>query len=60
MKREVTAPAALPASTAPEQGNRAMVYLHAGELVATAAPTAITTVLGSCVAVCLYDPARRI
>ncbi len=32
------------------------MYLHAGQLVAAAAPTAISTVLGSCVAVCLHDP----
>lgn len=36
------------------------MYLHAGELVATAQATAVTTVLGSCIAVCLHDPAARI
>ena len=30
-------------------------YLHAGFITVHAAPTWITTVLGSCVAVCLYD-----
>jgi chemotaxis protein CheD len=31
------------------------VYLHAGQLVAFREPRAISTVLGSCVAVCLWD-----
>lgn len=35
------------------------MYLHAGQLVATGTPTAVTTVLGSCVAVCLFDPVAR-
>jgi chemotaxis protein CheD len=45
---------------APDLGGRVHVYLHAGQLVAAAAPTAITTVLGSCVAVCLYDPVAKV
>jgi chemotaxis protein CheD len=32
-----------------------MIYLHPGQLFASAGPCAITTVLGSCVSVCLYD-----
>src|SRR5579859_1268958 len=40
-------------------GTRA-VYLHAGQLVVATEPTQITTVLGSCVAICLWDPALRI
>ena len=35
---------------------RAAVYLVPGRLHAASEPTAITTVLGSCVAVCLHDP----
>jgi chemotaxis protein CheD len=35
-------------------------YLQPGHLFATKVPTTITTILGSCVAVCLYDRARRI
>jgi chemotaxis protein CheD len=31
------------------------VYLHPGQLFATAEPHAVTTILGSCVAVCLWD-----
>ncbi len=33
------------------------VYLPPGLLYAAAGPAAVTTVLGSCVAVCLHDPA---
>ncbi len=40
----------------PALGGREPIYLHAGQLVAAARPTAIVTVLGSCVAVCLFDP----
>ena len=36
------------------------VSIHIGELYATRDSTVIKTVLGSCVAVCLYDPASRI
>jgi len=45
---------------APDAGDRVQVYLHAGQLHAAAVPTVITTVLGSCVSVCLYDPAAKI
>jgi len=44
----------------PDPGIRTQVYLHAGQLVAASNPTAITTVLGSCVAVCLYDPVAKV
>jgi chemotaxis protein CheD len=56
-------PAAPPAPATPrvpDAGNRAQVYLHAGQLHAATVPTAITTVLGSCVSVCLYDPVRKV
>lgn len=33
----------------------AEAYLHQGQVVAFATPTVITTVLGSCVSVCLWD-----
>jgi chemotaxis protein CheD len=52
--------AGLPAARAPDPGSRSQVYLHAGQLYVAATPTAITTVLGSCVAVCLFDPGARI
>ena len=32
------------------------VYLQPGQLYASAQPSAVTTVLGSCVAICLWDP----
>jgi chemotaxis protein CheD len=47
-------------ASAPDTAGRAQVYLHAGQLAAVSAPTAITTVLGSCVSVCLHDPAARV
>ena len=49
-----------PPVRAPDAGDRAQVYLHAGQLHVASAPTAITTVLGSCVSVCLYDPVAKI
>jgi chemotaxis protein CheD len=42
------------------QVSRERRYLHPGNLFVAAKPTAITTVLGSCVAVCLWDPKTRI
>jgi len=36
------------------------VYLHPGQMHATAEACALATVLGSCVAVCLFDASRRI
>ena len=54
-------PPARPARRAsPDHGERASVYLHGGQVAVAAEPTAITTVLGSCVAVCLYDPVARL
>ena len=46
--------------SAPDPGERASLYLHGGQVAVVADPTAITTVLGSCVAVCLYDPVARL
>jgi len=46
--------------SAPAAGGRAQIYLHAGQLAVAAEPTAITTILGSCVAVCLFDPVNRV
>ncbi len=37
-----------------------IVYLHPGQLFASAEPSVVTTILGSCVSVCLYDAARGI
>ncbi len=36
------------------------VYLQPGQLYASAQPSAVTTVLGSCVAICLWDAARAV
>ena len=36
------------------------VYLHAGELHVATAPAIVSTVLGSCVSVCLWDPRRAL
>lgn len=47
---------ASPPSNAPGDGGRAQVYLHAGNLAVASTPTAIVTILGSCVSVCLWDP----
>jgi chemotaxis protein CheD len=52
----ITLPSERSGGGPPDVAGRAQVYLHAGQLATAAAPTAITTVLGSCVAVCLHDP----
>ena len=39
---------------------RASAYLHPGQLLASAHPTSVTTILGSCVAVSLTDPRRGV
>ena len=44
----------------PGEEPRISIYLHPAQLVASAQPATITTILGSCVAVCLWDPGRRI
>jgi len=50
----------VPAAGLPELDGRPQVYLHAGQLASASRPTAVVTVLGSCVAVCLYDPVARV
>lgn len=39
----------------PELGERSPFYLYPGKLFASREPHAVTTILGSCVAVCLWD-----
>ena len=56
----VLSPVAEPAPRAPDTGARRQVYLHAGQIAVASEPTAIVTVLGSCVAVCLWDPGSRV
>jgi chemotaxis protein CheD len=49
------------ATTQPPRKERARteVRIHIGGVVATREPTVIKTLLGSCVAVCLFDPVTR-
>jgi len=35
-------------------------YLQPGQLLVTTVPAEVTTILGSCIAVCLWEPQRRI
>ena len=44
------------ARTAPR--TRRGVYLHPGQVFASAEPCVVTTILGTCVALCLWDPAE--
>jgi len=46
------------ATSPPPQAGR--VYLHPGQLAVAGAPCTLTTILGSCVGVCLYDPVARV
>jgi chemotaxis protein CheD len=54
----MTATLAMPSP--PEAPARASAYLHPGQLVLVDRPTAVTTILGSCVSVCLYDERRGV
>jgi chemotaxis protein CheD len=49
-----------PSSPHDEASERATAYLHPGQLFVAADSYAVTTILGSCVAVCLWDPITRI
>jgi chemotaxis protein CheD len=52
-----------PLSSEPAQDalpERLSVYLQPGQIHVAAQPTTITTILASCVAVCLFDPRHRI
>lgn len=42
------------------QGDSEKKYIHSGQLFVAVRPTVIHTVLGSCVAVCLYDSIMKI
>lgn len=53
-----SSPAMRPAP--PDVGERRRIYLHAGQIVAAREPSAVTTILGSCVAACVWDPARGV
>ena len=45
----------LPAAAREPDPTARLVYLHPGQLVASGDHVIVTTVLGSCVAVCLFD-----
>jgi chemotaxis protein CheD len=47
-------------SPAAEARDLIRVYLQPGQLYASAQPSAVTTVLGSCVAICLWDPVASV
>jgi chemotaxis protein CheD len=53
--RLVLAASGRPASPGDGDPMRLSVYLHAGEVYASAEPASVVTVLGSCVSVCLFD-----
>lgn len=56
MARFPSTPPGAPGARLPALDGRTQRYLHAGEVAVAAQPTAVVTVLGSCVAVCLHDP----
>jgi chemotaxis protein CheD len=49
-----------PSSPSSDVNQRATAYLHPGQLFVAADSYAVTTILGSCVAVCVWDPVSRI
>lgn len=53
-------PMPLSAEAGSSEGRRASVYLHPGHLHISPEPAAVTTILGSCVSVCVYDRAAGI
>jgi len=50
----------LTAAANPEGSGRCSVYLLPGQLFASSEPSTVTTILGSCVAVCVWDPVLKI
>jgi len=48
-----------PASKVPARGERQSAYLLPGELHVSGEPCQIRTILGSCVAICLWDSRQR-
>ena len=39
---------------------RTAFYLHPGQVIVSSDPAAVTTILGSCVAICIWDPVLRV
>jgi chemotaxis protein CheD len=56
----VLPPLEAPAPSAETARGLRTVYLHPGELFTATEPTEVTTILGSCVSVCLWDTRLRI
>jgi chemotaxis protein CheD len=52
--------AAVTAAAQTAAGERRKFYLHPGQLFVSPENYAVTTILGSCVSVCLWDPATKI
>ena len=48
------------ASDMPVKGHRERAYLLPGDLFVSIEPCQITTILGSCVSICLWDKIRRV
>lgn len=48
------------ADAAPSGAEADMAYVHVGQLFASREPRVVTTILGSCVSVCLWDPAAQV
>jgi chemotaxis protein CheD len=44
----------------PKSSASATTYLHPGQMTVSAEPVTVMTILGSCVAVCLWDSVRRV
>jgi chemotaxis protein CheD len=44
---------------APASGREGTAYVHVGQVFASAEPRTVSTILGSCVAVCLWDAGLR-
>lgn len=53
-------PPFIPAAPAAESGGLRAVYLEPGGVVAAARPIEVTTILGSCVSVCLWDEQQQV
>lgn len=49
----------LPLMQSPQEAGSHEHYLYPGMIFAEVQPHRVTTVLGSCIAVCLFDPVRR-
>ncbi len=47
-------------SAMPHYEGAPIVHLHPGQIFVAAEPATVMTILGSCVAVCLWDPLERI